>query len=90
MMNQPEKLEELENRRALHARLISGKPERTFGEILDDKLRAARGEAPPEPEAPKEDEKGARDPHLGLAPSQDSGLVGSGKGRRSGRVIVKG
>lgn len=90
MMSSPEALEELEKRRAQHARLIQGKPEKTFGELLDEKLRAARGEAPPEPEAPEPQPPGARDPHLGLSPSQDSGLVTSGKGRRSGRVIVKG
>jgi hypothetical protein len=89
MMSSPERLEELENRRALHARLIQGKPEKTFAELLDEKLRKARGELPPEP-PDREDSLGARDPHLGLSPSQDSSIAASGKGRRSGRVIVKG
>lgn len=90
MMNSPEYLDELEERRETHARLIRGKPERTFGDIFAEKLQGKPEESESEEEAPEEEEKGARDPYLGLAPGQDSSLAESGKGRRAGRVIVKG
>jgi hypothetical protein len=38
----------------------------------------------------EEQEKGAKDPLLGLSPGQSPELAKSGKGRRAGRVIVKG
>lgn len=85
-MSQPEYLEQLQERRDLHARLIAGKPERTFAAVLHEKMYGPPP-APPE-EAPRA--AGAIEPHMGLSPSQDVGLVTSGKGRRSGRVIVKG
>lgn len=86
MMSQPEYLEQLQERRDLHARLIAGKPERTFAAVLHEKMHGPP--APPAEEPPRE--AGAIEPHMGLSPSQDVGLVTSGKGRRSGRVIVKG
>ncbi len=88
MMNQPEYLEQLQERRDIHARLIAGKPERTFAAVLHEKMYGPPV-APPE-DAPRD--PGAIDPHMGLSPSQDVKLVasGGGKGRRSGRVIVKG
>lgn len=86
MLADPEYLDELDERRALHGRLIHGKPAKPFAEILDEKMYGKK--TPEEPEPPAE--KGAIEPHLGLSPSQDAGLVTSGKGRRSGRVIVKG
>jgi len=87
MMNSPEYLEELEARRAQHARLIAGKPVRTFGEILHEKMHGK----PDSPEGEEEEtpEKGAKDPHLGLSPAQSPDLAAGGKGRRAGRVIVK-
>ena len=86
MLAQPEYLEELEARRARHARLIAGKPERSFQEWLDEKMYGPRVAAIPADPAPP----GAIEPHLGLAPTQDRAIVTSGRGRRSGRVIVKG
>ncbi|MFO0724680.1 MAG: hypothetical protein U1E65_12935 [Myxococcota bacterium] len=86
MLADPEYIEALDKRRDLHDRLTHGKPARPFSEVLDEKMYGKK--AAEEPEAPPE--KGAIEPHLGLAPTQDAGLVTSGKGRRSGRVIVKG
>lgn len=95
MGTNPDSLEELEKRRDLHQRLIQGKPEKSFGQHLSEKMRKLRGEQDaqdeqPEEQEPEAQEQGAIEPHMGLQPSQDSKLVGSGKGRRSGRVIVKG
>ena len=88
MQNSPEYLEELEDRRALHARLIKGKPEKTFSDFLEEKMRA--DDDTPEEEEDEMPEKGAKDPHLGLSVGQSPELAKSGKGRRAGRVIIKG
>jgi hypothetical protein len=93
-MNQPERLEALEARRAQHERLTRGKPAKPFSELLDEKLkkrrREERGDEDEEKENEEEEEKGAKDPHLGLVPGQSSSIANRGKGRRSGKVIVKG
>lgn len=89
MMNSPEYLQDLQERRELHARLIAGKPERTFGEILHEKLHG-KPEGAPDGEEDDTPTRGAKDPHLGLSPTQSPDLAQSGKGRRAGRVIVKG
>ena len=87
MLNSPEHLAELEDRRAKHARVIHGKPQRTFRDVLEEKMHGKK-------EAPKEDEpapeRGAIDPHMGLSPGQPASLTKTGTGRRSARVIVKG
>lgn len=84
MQGTPEHIEELEQRRSIHERLIAGKPARPFSAILADKISAARATPEPEPEA---ESRGAREPHVGLSPAQDPELAQS-KGRR--KVIVKG
>ena len=89
MQNSPEYLEELDERRALHARLIKGKPEKTFSQFLEEKMRGDDGDSPDE-EKDDPPEKGAKDPHLGLSVGQSPDLAKSGKGRRAGRVIIKG
>jgi hypothetical protein len=90
MMSSPEYLDELEARRARHARLIQGKPAKSFDDHLRDKMRKLSGEAEAEPAEEPAQEQGAIDPHLGLAPSQDASLAAKGKGRRSAQVIIKG
>jgi hypothetical protein len=87
MANQPEALEELETRRAQHARLIAGKPDRPFNDILEEKLH---GKKEKKEEDEGEQEPGAKDPLLGLSPGQSPALAKNSKGRRAGRVIVKG
>ena len=88
MQSSPEHLAELDERRTLHARLIQGKPEKTFSEFLEEKMRDDDGEEPDDgDELP---EKGVKDPHLGLSVGQSPELARSGKGRRAGRVIIKG
>jgi hypothetical protein len=94
-MNQPERIEALETRRAQHERLTRGKPSKPFSELLDEKLKKRRqqeeGEGDEKDENEKEDEKkGAIDPHLGLVPGQSTSIANRAKGRRSGKVIVKG
>ncbi|MBI2375902.1 MAG: hypothetical protein HYV07_18055 [Deltaproteobacteria bacterium] len=84
MMNTPEALSELEQRKELHERLIQGKGPRTFDEIFEEKLHGK-----PEPEQVEEETKGAIEPLLGLAPSQSAALA-TGKKGRAGRVIIKG
>ncbi len=84
----PENLEELETRRAKHARMTAKKPERTFGEVLKARQVSDWGEK--EEEERQEHGEGAIDPHMGLAPQQDASLVTGGQGRRSAKVIVKG
>lgn len=87
-MNHPDRLEELEELRAKHERLTRGKPVKAFGDLLDEKMKK---HAKPEDEEEKKDEpKGARDPLLGLNPGQDVELAKGSKGRRAGKVIVKG
>jgi len=88
MKNTPEHLEELEERRTLHARLIQGKPEKTFSDFLEEKMKDDEDE--PESSEDEKPEKGAKDPHLGLSVGQNPELAKSGKGRRAGRVIIKG
>jgi len=88
MQNSPEYLEELADRRALHARLIKGKPEKTFSQFLEEKMHG--DDQAPEQEDEELPEKGAKDPHLGLSVGQSPELAKSGKGRRAGRVIIKG
>jgi len=84
MKTDHEFVSELEERRALHDRLTRGKPERSFGDILDEKMHGK-----PTPEEPEEEpEKGAKEPHVGLSPGQSPSLA-QGKGRAA-RVIVKG
>jgi len=84
----PEQIEELEERKALHRRLIQGKPSRSFDEHLREKMYGKpEDEAEEGEESPK---RGAKDPHLGLSPGQSPDLASGGKGRRAGRVIVKG
>ncbi len=83
----PEYIEELETRRAKHARITAAKPVRTFGEVLRAKKRALYGE---DEEEPKEDHgEGAIDPHMGLTPGQDA-KIANRSGARSAKVIVKG
>ncbi|MEE2902924.1 MAG: hypothetical protein VYC39_11370 [Myxococcota bacterium] len=88
MQNSPEHLAELEERRTLHARLIQGKPEKTFSEFLEEKMRDDDDEG--EEESDELPAKGVKDPHLGLSVGQSPDLAKSGKGRRAGRVIIKG
>lgn len=86
MMNTPEHLEELENRRLQHERITRGKPEKPFSQVLHEKMHGK-----PEPREEEElPERGAKDPHLGLSPGQSPELAEGGRGRRAGRVIVKG
>jgi len=84
---EPDYLERLQERRDIHARLIAGKPERTFAAILHEKIYGPPLAEPTEA-APRD--AGAIDPHLGLSPGQNSDMLVRGKGHRSGRVIVKG
>ena len=88
MQNSPEHLAELEERRPLHARLIQGKPEKTFNEFLEDKMRDDDEEL--DEDGDELPAKGVKDPHLGLSVGQSPDLAKSGKGRRAGRVIIKG
>lgn len=83
---EPDYIEKLQERREKHARLIAGKPERSFAAILHEKIYGP----PPEPVEEPAREPGAIEPHLGLSPAQDSAIVPKSKGRRSARVIVKG
>jgi hypothetical protein len=89
MQNSPEYLQELEERRILHARLIQGKPEKSFSDFLEEKMKGD-DEAESGEDAEEQPEKGAKDPHLGLSVGQSPDLAKSGKGRRAGRVIIKG
>lgn len=81
----PEAIEELERRRDKHERLTRGKPAQTFAQVLKTRRDRDRPEEEEE-EAPK---KGAIEPHLGLAPTQDASLTNAGA-LRSAKVIVKG
>lgn len=90
MMNTPEQLQELEERRAEHAKATKGKPKVAFGELLAKKLKPEGDEDEKEGEESEEpEEDGARDPLLGLSPQQDPDL-GRGKKGRAGKVILKG
>src|SRR5215831_17280740 len=93
-MNQPERIEALEARRAQHERLTRGKPTKPFSELLDEKMnkhnREEKGEGSEDETEDEAEEKGAKDPHLGLVPGQSSAIANPAKGRRSGKVIVKG
>lgn len=88
-MNHPDRLEELEELRAKHERLTRGKPVKAFGDLLDEKMKK-RAKPEDEEEKKEEEEKGAKDPLLGLTPGQDIELAKGSKGRRAGKVIVKG
>lgn len=83
----PENLEDLQLRRERHERLTRGEPKQPFAKVLATRMRD--GEPEPEPERPAVPDKGAIDPHLGLAPQQDRQLA-SGRRTRSAKVIVKG
>lgn len=87
MMNTPDKLEELDERRAYHERITRGKPQKPFSQVLHEKMHPDEQKPEPDEQPP---EKGAIDPHMGLSPGQSPDLARSGKGRRAGRVIVKG
>ncbi len=87
MMNTPEHLEELEERRAEHAKVTRGKAKVAFADLLKKKLNPEGEDEEEEPE--EEEEAGGRDPLLGLSPQQDPDL-GRGKKGRAGKVIVKG
>jgi hypothetical protein len=87
MMNSPEQLKELEERRDAHARIIRGKPKVAFGDLLKKKMKPE--DEKPEEEEEEEAEEGGKDPLLGLSPQQDPDL-GRGKKGRAGKVIVKG
>lgn len=93
-MNQPERIEELELRRAQHERITRGKPAKPFSELLDEKLKKRReqeqGKDEKEDEREEEQKDGAIDPHMGLVPGQSSAIANPSKGRRSAKVIVKG
>lgn len=101
-MNQPEVLEELETRRALHERITRGKPARPFADLLEEKMRGKKRDGgggdeggdkdgnEDQADSAEPEQKGARDPLLGLAPNQDPSIANPGKGRRGGKVIVKG
>lgn len=92
-MNHPDRLEELEEIRAKHERVTRGKPAKAFGELLDEKLKQrskGQGEDKEEKEGEEPEEKGAKDPLLGLSVAQAPAIANRGKGRRSGKVIVKG
>lgn len=82
----PEAIDELQKRQEKHERVTRGKPERKFAQVLKDRRDRDRPEQEEEEPAPQ---KGAIDPHLGLAPTQDSALANRAGGR-SGKVIVKG
>lgn len=92
-MNHPDRIETLEARRAQHERLTRGKPVKPFRELLDEKMKRRRDreeERKDEDDAGEEEQrKGAIDPHLGLLPAQ-TGIANRTKGRRSGKVILKG
>jgi hypothetical protein len=97
MLNTPERLKELEERKAKHERLTRGKVTRTFGEIFDEKMgrgKKRQDEEPEEkeaePEVKVEEEKGAKDPLLGLTPGQKPAIANPSKDRRSAKFIVKG
>lgn len=95
-MNQPERIEELELRRAKHERVTRGKPAKAFGELLDEKLRkrsskdSRRDRGGGEEDHEEEAKDGAIDPLLGLVPGQSTEIANPSGGRRSGKVIVKG
>ena len=98
MMNTPERLAELEERRARHERLTRGKATKTFGEIFDEKMARHRKRDGEDEEQREEneaaegeaEEKGAKDPLLGLSPGQQPALANPSKDRRSAKFIVKG
>jgi hypothetical protein len=90
MNNSPEYLEELEERRTVHARLIHGKPKKAFSDFLKEKMKGEEESTDEESADEEMPEKGAKDPHLGLSPGQNPELAKGGKGRRVGRVIIKG
>lgn len=83
----PEYIEELEARRAKHARVTATKPVHSFGEVLRAKKKALYGED--EEELREDHGEGAIDPHMGLTPGQDAKLANR-SGARSAKVIVKG
>ena len=85
---EPEDIEALEQRREKHDRLTQ-RPGRKFGEVLNDRLKAASSKADEDDDS-RADTAGARDPLLGLDPNQNARLANPAAGRRSGRVIVKG
>ncbi|MEM7674950.1 MAG: hypothetical protein AAF449_03000 [Myxococcota bacterium] len=84
---EPDDIEALEQRREKHARMMQ-RPARSFGEVLRDRVKADKPDA--DEEAQADENKGAKDPLLGLAPNQNAKLANTTPGRRSGRVIVKG
>ena len=88
MMNTPEQLKELEERRAEHAKLTRGKAKVDFADLLKKKLSPDE-DSDAEDAEEDEEETGGRDPLLGLSPNQDPDL-GRGKKGRAGKVIVKG
>jgi hypothetical protein len=96
MMNQPEKLEELQERIDKHERLTRGKPTKSFKEVFDQKMKKHRQQQDEEPEEKDEKEgeeerkKGAIDPLLGLSPGQKPSLANPSKDRRSAKFILKG
>lgn len=95
MMNQPEKLEELQERIDQHERLTRGKPAKSFKEVFDQKMKKHRQQQDDEPEEKEEQEeeknkKGAIDPLLGLSPGQKPSIANPSKDRRSAKFILKG
>ena len=87
MLGSRDYIDELEDRRLKHERVTRGKPEKPFSAILAEKMQ---GKPDSEEEEEESRPEGAIEPHMGLQLGQSTELVGSGKGRRAGRVIVKG
>ena len=81
--HEPEKIQELEERRAKHARQTGKKPVRTFGEVLTDRMKKLSGEDE-EPEEEGQEQEEQREALLALHPGQDMSLANKKK------VIIKG
>jgi hypothetical protein len=93
-MNHPDRLEELELRRAQHERATRGKPAKPFKDLLDEKMKKQRqkdqgGQGEENKDDADDKQKGAIDPHMGLQVAQKPSIANK-SGRRSGKVIVKG
>src|SRR5262245_45157029 len=100
MMNTPERLKELSERRDRHERLTSGTPAKTFKEVFEEKMKKVsrknddeekeRDKDEGEEQGEEEHKDGAIDPLLGLSPGQKPSLANPSKDRRSSKFIVKG
>lgn len=86
--DEADEIDQLRTRQEKHERLTRGPPKRGFGDVLKDRLR--RDKPDEEEEEVVVQERGAKDPLLGLDPNQDSAIANRPAGKRAGKVIVKG